>query len=61
MLIYSAGLSVSEVVKLKLGDIDTERKRIYIKGGKGRKDGYTILSDTAMEILGHKEDLNYDK
>ena len=26
MLIYSAGLRVSEVVKLKLGDIDTERK-----------------------------------
>ncbi|MCW3129365.1 MAG: tyrosine-type recombinase/integrase [Methanophagales archaeon] len=52
MLIYSAGLRVSEVVKLKLGDIDTERKLIYIKGGKGRKDRYTILSDTAMDTIG---------
>jgi site-specific recombinase XerD len=41
-------------VKLKPEDIDTERKLIYIKGAKGRKDRYTILSDTAMEILGHK-------
>ena len=40
MLIYSAGLRVSEVVKLKPGDIDDERKLIHIKGGKGRKDRY---------------------
>ncbi len=32
MLIYSAGLRVSEVVKLKLEDIDAERKLIHIKG-----------------------------
>ena len=51
MLIYSAGLRVSEVVKLKPGDIDAERKLIHIKGGKGRKDRYTMLSDIAMESL----------
>jgi len=51
MLIYSAGLRVSEVVKLKPEDIDTERGLIHIKGAKGRKDRYTILSDTAMETL----------
>ncbi|NQE06824.1 Tyrosine recombinase XerC [ANME-1 cluster archaeon GoMg1] len=34
MLMYSAGLRVSEVVKLKPEDIDTDRKLILIKGGK---------------------------
>ncbi|MDI6885023.1 MAG: site-specific integrase, partial [archaeon] len=52
MLIYSAGLRVGEVVKLKPEDIDTERGLIHIKGAKGRKDRYTILSDTTMETLG---------
>jgi len=51
MLVYSVGLRVSEVVKLKLEDIDVERKLIHIRGAKGRKDRYTILSDTAMETL----------
>lgn len=51
MLIYSAGLRVSEVVRLKLGDIDAHRKLIHVKGGKGRKDRYTILSDVAMETV----------
>ncbi|MCD6274789.1 MAG: site-specific integrase, partial [Candidatus Aenigmarchaeota archaeon] len=51
MLIYSAGLRVSEVVKLKPGDIDDERKLIHIKGGKGRKDRYTMLSEVATEMI----------
>ena len=51
MLIYSAGLRVSEVVKLKLEDIDAERRLIRIKGGKGRKDRYTILSEAALDTL----------
>ena len=49
MIIYSAGLRVSEVVKLKVEDIDDERKLIRVKGAKGRKDRYTILSDKALE------------
>jgi site-specific recombinase XerD len=51
MLIYSAGLRVGEVVKLRVEDIDTERKLIHIRGAKGRKDRYTILSDTAAEVI----------
>jgi len=51
MLIYSAGLRVGEVVRLKPEDIDSERMLIHIKGSKGRKDRYTILSKTALEIL----------
>ncbi|MGC8719218.1 MAG: tyrosine-type recombinase/integrase [Thermodesulforhabdaceae bacterium] len=51
MLVYSAGLRVGEVVKLKPEDIDSKRMLIHIKGAKGRKDGYMILSETALEIL----------
>jgi len=40
MLIYSAGLRVSEVVKLKPEDVDTGRRLIYVRGGKGSKDRY---------------------
>lgn len=51
MLVYSAGLRVSEVVKLKPEDVDEDRKLIHIRGAKGRKDRYTILSDVTCETL----------
>ena len=51
MLIYSAGLRISEVVKLKPEDIDSKRMLIYIKEAKGRKDRYTMLSDKALQTL----------
>jgi len=58
MLVYSAGLRVSVVVTVKLEDIDTERKLIHIKGAKGRKDRYTMLSDVAMETLREYQESN---
>jgi len=61
MLIYSAGLRVGEVVRLKVEDIDVKRKLIHIKSAKGRKDRYTILSDTAMETLGLYVNVNSPK
>jgi len=51
MLVYSAGLRVSEVVKLKPENIDSKRKLVFIKSAKGRKDRYTILSDVALKTL----------
>jgi site-specific recombinase XerD len=51
MLAYSAGLRVSEVVKLRVQDIDTKRNMIHIKGAKGRKDRYTVLSEVALRVL----------
>ena len=51
MIAYSSGLRVSEVVKLKVEDVDSKRMLIYIKGAKGRKDRYTVLSETVLEIL----------
>lgn len=51
MVVYSAGLRLSEVVHLKPRDIDSSRYMIHIRGGKGRKDRYTILSQVALEVL----------
>ena len=49
--IYSAGLRLSEVVNLKIADIDGERKLIYVRGGKGKKDRTTILSEELLILL----------
>jgi integrase/recombinase XerD len=49
--IYSAGLRLSEVVNLKIADIDSERNLIYVRGGKGRKDRTTILSVALIALL----------
>jgi site-specific recombinase XerD len=51
MLAYSVGLRVSEVVKLRVQDIDTKRNMIHIKGAKGRKDRYTVPSEVALRVL----------
>jgi site-specific recombinase XerD len=44
MTLYSGGLRLSEVVALKIADIDSRRMMIFIKGAKGKKDRYTLLS-----------------
>ena len=41
---YGSGLRVSEVVNLKVQDIDTDSKTILVKNGKGKKDRITVLS-----------------
>jgi site-specific recombinase XerD len=51
MLAYSSGLRVSEVVALKREQIDLTRKTVFVRGGKGRKDRYTMLSEVASENL----------
>jgi site-specific recombinase XerD len=51
MLTYSAGLRVGEVVRLVIKDIDSNRMQIRIQQGKGKKDRYTILSVTILELL----------
>ena len=49
--VYSAGLRLSEVCKLKPADIDSKRMLIRVQQAKGRKDRYTILADTTLELL----------
>ena len=48
---YSAGLRVSEAACLKVTDIDSKRMMVRVQQGKGRKDRYSILSQTALELL----------
>ena len=49
--IYSAGLRRSEVLNLKLEQIDSERMMIKICGAKGKKDRYTLLSQKLLILL----------
>lgn len=51
MLVYSAGLRVGEVVKLKTEDLDSKRMLIHIKASKGRKDRYVMLSEMVLQFL----------
>jgi len=51
MTAYAAGLRVSEVVHLKVTDIDSQRMMIRIRQGKNRKDRYVMLSPRLLEIL----------
>jgi len=48
---YSAGLRVSEVVKLKLNDIDSKRMQIFIERAKSKKDRYVKLSVLLLDVL----------
>ena len=50
-LIYSAGLRRSELINLKISDIDSNRMMLFIKGGKGHKDRYTLLSEKSLTDL----------
>lgn len=51
--IYSAGLRLSELVNLKISDIDSENMWIRVQGGKGMKDRITILSKELLWALRH--------
>ncbi|PWJ35048.1 tyrosine-type recombinase/integrase [Sediminitomix flava] len=47
-LLYSAGLRRSELLQLKLQDIDSKRMLIRVEGSKGEKDRYTLLSEKLL-------------
>jgi site-specific recombinase XerD len=48
---YSAGLRVSEVVRLRPEDLDRDRGLVQVRAGKGRKDRVTLLSSSALAFV----------
>ena len=48
---YGTGLRVSEVIGLKVTDVDSERMTLRVEQGKGRKDRYAMLSPVLLERL----------
>lgn len=53
-LLYSAGLRVGELINLQISAIDVDRRQLFIKNGKGRKDRVVILAESFVPLF-----LNY--
>lgn len=51
LLLYSAGMRVSELTRLRVADLDADRELIRIRRGKGNKDRYTLYSRTAAAAV----------
>ncbi len=50
-LIYSSGLRRSEIINLRIEDVDSKRMMLKIKNAKGKKDRYSILSKNVLQLL----------
>ncbi len=50
-ILYSAGLRLSEVINLEMGDIDFDRRTIFVRNAKNNKNRYTLLSIEADRII----------
>lgn len=51
MLIYSSGLRRSELLNLRIGDIDPHRGIVFIRGGKGRRDRQSVMAQSLVPLL----------
>jgi site-specific recombinase XerD len=51
MTTYATGVRVSEAVRLRVSDIDSDRMMVRVEQGKGAKDRYTVLSQRLLEEL----------
>jgi len=51
MLIYSAGLRISEALNLKPKDLDSKRMQVTVRNAKGKKDRVSLLSKSILPIL----------
>lgn len=51
VLLYSTGLRLNEGLRLAVGDVDADRLRIHVRGGKGRKDRYVPITQALLKML----------
>ena len=51
LTVYGGGLRLNEALHLRVFDIDSSRMRMFVRGGKGKKDRYTLLSNVALDAL----------
>lgn len=50
-LMYSCGLRISEVLQLRLADIDLDRRQLVVIQSKGRKDRYVVMAESTVPLL----------
>jgi integrase/recombinase XerD len=53
MTAYGGGLRIGEVIRLQIADLDSQRRMIHVRSGKGNKDRYTLFSGRLLEELRH--------
>lgn len=51
LLAYGSGLRSGEIEKLRVRDIDSKEMRVFVKGGKNKRDHYTILPQATLDAL----------
>ncbi len=53
-LLYGSGLRLYECVRLRVKDVDLEKREIMVRAGKGGKDRVTMLAESSREALQHQ-------
>jgi integrase/recombinase XerD len=53
LLLYSSGLRVGELVRLRSADLDVDRRMVRVRRGKGGKDRYTLYAEAAAGAVAH--------
>jgi integrase/recombinase XerD len=51
MLMYAAGLRRSELLNLRVGDVDFDRNAVFVRGGKGRKDRQSVGAEALARLM----------
>lgn len=50
-LLYNAGIRRGELIALRIADIDMDRRSVFVRGGKGKKDRRTLLGESMVFAL----------
>jgi integron integrase len=57
-LMYGSGLRITELLHLRIKDVDLERRQVLVRAGKGDKDRVTMVPEALLErLLAHRERL----